>query len=284
MSREKRYCPSILKIVAVWTLATLLCLPLSLAQIPETFPAVAYGVKELKTIDMYFGYNASLSKNTYLSKILNFTPIDGVYEVKVALIRVVSEQTGNPTTYIWINTIPCNTPSIYAKVSGQYVYDYDCTNVINNSGTYNVTILSTGDLSNVHFRAWITYVNNPINQTLEFLNAINETIIREHNYTNTLIIGIDKKVWKTFQIYADPNAVDPIYYCIDNTTLMKETPKTICINNTCENVTITETIPCKYGCDLETNSCKPPSYLYILIIIGIVIVIFVIYKLVTRWL
>jgi hypothetical protein len=221
----------------------------------ETFPAIAWGVKELKTIDMYFGYSASLSKNTNLTKELNFTPIDGVSDVKVALIRIVSEQTGNPAIYIWVNGIPCNTPYITAKVSGQYVADYDCTNIINNSGIYYATITSTGDMSNVHFRAWITYVNNPENQTNAMINDL-----------------------KLFML---ASGEDPITrkICLDNNTLLIEKVSEWNFQNTTYQITKNETIYCDYGCNEKLLQCNfNPSIILIFVIMVVFIIIYVAYK------
>jgi hypothetical protein len=244
-----------MKKIFLLMLAALLLVSPALCQQAETFPAIAWGVKELKTIDMYFGYSASLPKNTNLTKTLNFTPIDGVSDVKVALIRIVSEQTGNPTIYIWVNGIPCNTPSITAKVSGQYVADYDCTNIINNSGIYYATITSTGDLTNVHFRAWITYVNNPENQTEAMMNDL-----------------------KLFMLASREDDTITSKYCLDNSTLLIEKTSLWNFNNMTYSITKNETVKCDFGCDPERKECNWATWIYLLIIMGVIVVSYLVFK------
>jgi len=244
-----------MKKIFLLILTALLLVSPAFCQQTETFPATAWGVRELKTIDMYFGYNASLPKNTNLTKALNFTPIDGVSDVKVALIRIVSEQTGNPTIYIWVNGIPCNTPNITAKVSGQYVADYDCTNVINNSGIYYATIKSTGDLSNVHFRAWITYVNNPENQTNAMMNDL-----------------------KLFILASREDDTITNKYCLDNSTLVIEKTSLWNFNNMTYSITKNETVKCDFGCDPERKECNWATWIYLLIIMVVIVASYLVFK------
>jgi len=244
-----------MKKIFLFILAALLFVSPAFCQQTETFPAIAWGVRELKTIDMYFGYSASLPKNTNLTKALNFTPTDGVSDVKVALIRIVSEQTGNPTIYIWVNGIPCNTPNIVVKVSGQYVADYDCTNIINDSGIYYATITSTGDLSNVHFRAWITYVNNPENQTNAMMNDL-----------------------KLFMLASREDDTITNKYCSDNSTLVIEKTSLWNFNNVTYSITKNETVKCDFGCDPERKECNWATWIYLLIIMGVIVVSYLVFK------
>jgi hypothetical protein len=241
--------------IFLFILAALLLVSPAFCQEAETFPAVAWGVKELKTIDLYFGYRDYLPKNTNLTKVLNYTPIDGVSEVKVALIRILTEVTGNPIVYIYVNGIPCNTPYITAKVSGQYVYDFECTNVISHAQTYNVTTYATGDMTNVHFRAWITYVNNPENQTNAMMNDL-----------------------KLFMLASRED--DPITgkYCLDNNTLVIEKTSEWHFNNVTYSITKNETVKCDFGCDPERNRCNDAPYIHILIIMGVIVISFVAFK------
>ena len=244
-----------MKKIFLFILAALLFVSPAFCQQTETFPAIAWGVRELKTIDMYFGYSASLPKNTNLTKALNFTPTDGVSDVKVALIRIVSEQTVNPTIYIWVNGIPCNTPNIVVKVSGQYVADYDCTNIINDSGIYYATITSTGDLSNVHFRAWITYVNNPENQTNAMMNDL-----------------------KLFMLASREDDTITNKYCSDNSTLVIEKTSLWNFNNVTYSITKNETVKCDFGCDPERKECNWATWIYLLIIMGVIVVSYLVFK------
>lgn len=161
----------------------------------ETSPsAIAFGVKEVKTLDMYFGYLSKIVKNTWGNVTLNFTPIDGVDKIIVANIRVVVEQSSSCTFEIRVNNTPCRTSNITSYITGkvQYVADFDCTNVINKSGTYMISLRPSEDVYNTHFRAWITYENNPesqVNTTLNYLiQNITQTIIQNINSSRDYII------------------------------------------------------------------------------------------------
>jgi hypothetical protein len=247
-----------MKKIFLLILAALLLISPAFCQEAETSPAIAWGVKELKTIDMYFGYTAYIDRNTPDSKILNFTPIDGVYEVKSTLIRIVEEQGGITTISIWVNDVPCKTPSLTSIVGkSQYVADFDCVNVINSSGIYNVKIVPSTDISNVHYRAWITYVNNPENQTQAMMNDL-----------------------KLFMLASRED--DPITskYCLDNSTLVIEKTSEWHFNNITYLITKNETIKCEFGCDPERKECNRATWIYIIIIMIIIALCYLLFKLV----
>jgi hypothetical protein len=72
------------------------------------------------------------------------------------------------------------------------------------------------------------------------------------------------------------------YSCKDNSTLLKEIPRTLCIDSNCENITITEEIPCQYGCDVSTSSCVPNPTIRMLVVIGIIGFIMIVIFFITR--
>jgi hypothetical protein len=236
--------------------AALLLTSPAFCQEAETFPAIAWGVKELKTIDLYFGYTTSVNKNTPDSKILNFTPIDGVYEVEATLIRIVEEQAEATTISIWVNDIPCKTSSITSAIGkSQYVADFDCSNVINSSGTYNVKIIPSTDITNVHFRAWITYINNPENQTEAMMNDL-----------------------KLFMLASREDDTITSKYCLDNSTLVIEKTSLWHFNNLTYSITKNETVKCDFGCDPERKECNWATWIYILIIMCVIVASYLVFK------
>lgn len=238
-------------------LAFLLFFPTAFCQ-EEVTTSAAFGVKEIKTIDMYFGYHASINKNTWGYAYLNFTPIDGVSNVKVALIRIIEEQTGTTTINIVVNNTPCKTRYITSTIGrAQYVADFDCSNVINGSGYYVVGIYPSGDINNVHFRSWITYENDPeaqLNQTLEYITS-----------------NIDEVKMLLFDAYETRK------YCV-NDTLIIEKVSNITLGNKTYQYLKSESVECRFGCDDERKECNYPNWIYYLIIFGIIVVGFFVVK------
>jgi hypothetical protein len=250
---------------ALLIFAFLSLFPVSNAQ-QETFPAAAIALSEIKTIDVYFGYAQSLDSGQTANKTLYFNPPDwgnGSYVV-VSLIRVVEEQTGNTQLTLSANGKPCKTGAITSSIgSAQYVADFDCTNVINTTGSYNVSLTATKSLSNIHFRSWITYVTDLTNQTTE---------LREK-------IALD--VWKKFYGLGTPPLMSSTeYYCENDTILVKNRTVEVCEKNKCEFVTGVERIKCNYGC--SNNECiRSPATQYI-IIFALIVVAAIIYAAVMR--
>lgn len=220
--------------------------------------AVAFGIKEVKTLDMYFGYLPSIAKNTWGYAYLNFTPLDGVSKVLVAALRIVEEQGGITTIDIRVNGTPCKTPSITSTLGRtQYVADFDCSNVVNRSGYYVVGLYPSADLANVHFRIWITYENNPeeqINQTLDYIVG---------NIDEVKVLLFD--------------APETRKYCVNN-TLYIERLANITLGNKTYPYIKTEKIECEFGCDDERKECNFPTWIYYLILLCVIIILFIIVK------
>lgn len=222
--------------------------------------AAAFGIKEIKTLDMYFGYLPSINKNSWGYAYLNFTPIDGVDRVVAAALRIVEEQTGTTTLRVTINGTPCNTPEITSIIGrSQYVADFECRNVVNRSGFYVVGLQPTGDIYNVHFRIWITYINNPEAQ-------INETI-------GYIINNIDEVKMLLF------DSQETKKYCVNN-TLYIERVANITLGNKTYPYLKTEKIECEFGCDEERKTCNYPNWIYYFLILIIIISVYFVIKLV----
>jgi hypothetical protein len=124
---------------------------------------------------------------------------------------------------------------------------------------------------------------------IEDIRGGGEVHIISPSYTITPYIqkDISTSVWKTFLAYGTPPSMPSTsYYCLDNQTLIKKIPRTVCFDEKCENLTITEEIKCQYGCNFETNECNPPTWQPFLYIMGgliaLMFLIVIVYKLVGR--
>ncbi|MEO0090850.1 MAG: hypothetical protein ABIK75_07100 [candidate division WOR-3 bacterium] len=239
-------------------LAFLLAFPSAFCQ-ESPASAIAFGIREIKTLDMYFGYLPYISKNTWGYVTLNFTPVDGVSRIVVANIRIVEEQSASSTIEIMVNETPCKTSSITSYLTGktQYVADFDCTNVINSSGIYVVGLRPSEIIYNVHFRIWITYENNPEEQ-------INQTL-------NYIVDNIDEVKMLLF------DAVETKKYCVNN-SLYIEKLANITLGNKTYPYIKTEVVECEFGCDEERKECNFPTWIYYSILVCVIIALFVIVK------
>ncbi|MEM1543722.1 MAG: hypothetical protein QW795_03470 [Candidatus Bathyarchaeia archaeon] len=247
---------------------------LSTAYAQEEIPATAaaFGVKEIKTIDLYFGYLPQINKNTFGYAMLNFTPIDGVSRVLVANVRIIEEQSGSSTLEVFVNSTPCNTPNITSYLTGktQYVADFECSNVINTSGIYVVGIRPSEIIYNVHFRAWITYENNPEVQINETINYIISSIINATD--NSINNNIDEMKILLF------DSPETKRYCEDNNTLIITKTANITLGNKTYPYYKTEKIYCEFGCDQDRKQCNYPNWIYLLIIFGVITVSYFVVK------
>jgi hypothetical protein len=114
-------------------------------------------------------YRETLSSSTNYTYTLNINPPDNIQNVLNAIITIhaqINGQSQNMT--LRINNQSCNNPSYYIatafSTTGENNFFFDCSNRIQKSGTYNITInsaVNTGVIS-----AWLdlTYMNNPNGQ------------------------------------------------------------------------------------------------------------------------
>ncbi|MFQ6055177.1 MAG: hypothetical protein ACE5J3_04265, partial [Methanosarcinales archaeon] len=212
--------------------------------------ASAYGIIETKSLDIYFGYVDNSTANIWYNKTLNFNPIDRVSMVRSASIRIVADKPSPPTNYyVRVNNSLCENSHIYTAMGEvQYVLDFECDNLINESSVYEISFMSDKGLGNVHYRLFITYDNNP-----DFVKAKVGELLLEKDLT--LISNHD--------------------FCVGNNTLMRSLLYNYTVNNETHTVSKNETIWCEYGCDFERNECiMHPAY-RILMIIGIIVFIII---------
>lgn len=111
-------------------------------------------------------YRASMAQNTNFTYNVTVRPDEGISKVVSAILTFDMWITPTVTFTAWVNGQACNNPTYVISTtfaaSGRGVATFDCTNVINKTGSYVVTLRASG--ANVGAStAWldITYKNNP---------------------------------------------------------------------------------------------------------------------------
>jgi hypothetical protein len=269
MKVKKRNSSRKLLLLAIFfTITFILLLFIVYAQTTSTVGAVAFGVQELKTVELDYGFADTVPANRNVSQILNWVigENEGFNRTVSTLVRIVAEPSRAPIEYrVFVNGTACNPPSIVTSLSGtQYVADFRCENVITNPTTYNVTLFASHGLKNIHFRAFITYINNPrLNLTINLTTA-NLTVL----LTNETIDAISTKSALLSSVFEQ---VRNHNLCIDNFTLQHNI--TVKIGNQPEFDLITRE-RCEFGCDLKNNVCNPPptqqGFIFVLAIFGVI--------------
>jgi hypothetical protein len=132
-------------------------------------------------------YRASMSQNTNYTYSITINPPDKVSNVLSAIVNLQVYITPTVTFNIWANGQPCNTASYtvsttYAS-SGQGMITFDCSNILNNAGSYTVTIRPSSANTGAS-TAWIdiTYINNQSDYVGVVGNV--ETVSTVDNVTN----------------------------------------------------------------------------------------------------
>lgn len=111
-------------------------------------------------------YRETITAGTNYTYTLQVNPPDGISEVKNAIIKLDIYLTPTVTFYLWVNGQTCNNPSYLVHTtymdSGIGSVAFDCSNIINQSGTYNITFKSVGANTGAS-NGWLdlTYMNNP---------------------------------------------------------------------------------------------------------------------------
>lgn len=111
-------------------------------------------------------YQASLTQNINYTYAVSVTPPDKISSVKSAIITFDAYINPARTFNVWVDGKQCNNPSYtvsttYASAGKSTVY-FDCSNIINQAGTYNVTLQITGgNIGSTTGWLDLTYMNNP---------------------------------------------------------------------------------------------------------------------------
>jgi hypothetical protein len=110
-------------------------------------------------------YRDSMSGNVNYTYTVNINPPDKISYVSSAIITFDMWINPTRTFTLWVNGKSCNNPSYTISTtyagSGRAVIYYDCSNIINKAGTYNVTMRTSGNIG--ASTSWIdlTYSNKP---------------------------------------------------------------------------------------------------------------------------
>ena len=111
-------------------------------------------------------YRNAMTSGTNYTYNVTISPPDKISSVTSAIISFDVYITPSVNFSLWVNNQVCNTPSYYISTtyagSGQSRITFDCSNIINKEGNYQIilkpTLANTGAIS-----GWIdlTYMNNP---------------------------------------------------------------------------------------------------------------------------
>ena len=234
----------------------------SYAQTSVTPTASAFGVKEVKSLQITFNFTKSLPANTNVtfSLPINSTNFpDGIDHFINANLRIFFDKAVaiSQDFRATINGTACsNSPYTTAIGSGQYVVDFQCLNAITQvfNTTYNVTFSTDRTSQNVVFSIFTTYINNP-----DFSNFTSQTAEQ---------LGLLNLIFS--KVYEDGNILRNDDFCIDDSTSRKQL-------TTSSNSTVTQRnidTFCQDGCDNETGKCRIKGFqadlLFIIIIFAII--------------
>jgi hypothetical protein len=107
-------------------------------------------------------YTNPLTKNILYNFTLSFTTPDGLSKVNMAVINFNVYVTSSPQDFtLKVNNQSCNNPVYQATSSGFGQISFDCTNIINHTGTYNLSIISIKDAGSAVGWLETSYINNP---------------------------------------------------------------------------------------------------------------------------
>lgn len=130
-----------------------------------TFVSSAQPTQQSNKIFVNPFYQQSTSSDTNYTYTLDVSPPDGISGVKSAIISFDVYLTPTVNFQLWVNNKPCNNPTFQVHTTyssaGQARINFDCSNVITQSGTY--TIKMTADKNTGALNGWLdlTYMNNP---------------------------------------------------------------------------------------------------------------------------
>jgi len=152
----------------------------------DTFSiASAFGVKELKSLELLINATDSLTADTNLTTYFNINETiftDGISKVVNMKVRSVIDKTSAQpyTLNMYVNDSTCNYSGFDTSLGvGQYVAYFDCTSLFTNSTntTYKFDFNINKNAGNIYILFMPTYINNPSFNYSDMSEAI-------WNYTN----------------------------------------------------------------------------------------------------
>jgi hypothetical protein len=130
-------------------------------------PAFADSTQQYNKIFLSPFYRTTLPNNANASFVVDVNPPDKIAEVKSAIVTFQVYSSGQTVTYyLWVNNKSCSTPSFVVTTSvsgaGMRILNFDCSNIIAHSGTYNIVLRPSGATEGAT-TGWLdlTYMNNP---------------------------------------------------------------------------------------------------------------------------
>ena len=110
-------------------------------------------------------YRPAMLANTNYTYTLNVNPPDRISQITSAIIGFDVYMTPSVNFTLFVNGRSCNTGSYYISTTfasaGQARLTFDCSNIINSAGNYNIILRSTNPTSSITGWIDLVYMNNP---------------------------------------------------------------------------------------------------------------------------
>ena len=152
---------------------------ISLAFVLVISSSIGYANRNVRSITEWGGYWELTEKNVEYEKQYNFTPPDGVTKVYYARANVVADWQGSDKRfYMYANDEECNPSGYKISSKGRYPITFDCSNVVDGSGQYNLSFEYSKELTNVQIDWEFVYLNDP-NYSLSDMDKATKNIASE---------------------------------------------------------------------------------------------------------
>jgi hypothetical protein len=118
-------------------------------------------------------YRVSMTNNQNYTYNISVNPPDRISKVNSAIVSFDVYLNPTVTFSLWVNNKTCNTPTFTVSTTygsaGQARISYDCSNIINQTGDYNITLRPSGANTGA-VNGWLdlTYMNNPAGEVNMF--------------------------------------------------------------------------------------------------------------------
>jgi hypothetical protein len=128
-----------------------------------------------------------------------FNASDGLSRVLNALLKfkVLASSTVNFTAFV--NGTSCNNPFFFISITsiGQFEITFDCSNIINTTGRFNVSLRPSANTGSVVGWVEITYLNSPKIDSIIISNftALNSSIVSVNDTVKNVNNTLPSSIW-----------------------------------------------------------------------------------------
>lgn len=164
-NRTKHFKPPSLKFLILFMLV------ISIISIYSTSVFAIQPTQQYNKIYLQPFYRESLTLNTNYTYNVTVNPPDGLSKVNSAILSFNAQINGQTQNFsLLVNGKSCNNPSFYIatafSTTGNTQFYFDCSNIINQSGTYIITLRSSVNTGVINSWLDLTYMNNPLGDVL----------------------------------------------------------------------------------------------------------------------